>query len=176
MRILIAEDDQVLADGLLRTLLAAGAAVDHVASGTEALLISLMALGIKPGDEVITTPFTFVATAEVIVLLGAKPVFVDVEPDTCNIDESKIEEKITSKTKVVCWNAISIKYAFSTRTLWSWSINYNFINLFGNNYRWIIIYNRHYTVTDLLKVKKPSRIFVLFKLLSVSIKSYEDFG
>jgi UDP-2-acetamido-2-deoxy-ribo-hexuluronate aminotransferase len=72
-----------------------------VASGTEALLISLMALGIKPGDEVITTPFTFVATAEMIVLLGAKPVFVDIEPDTCNIDASKIEEKITLKTKAI---------------------------------------------------------------------------
>jgi len=72
-----------------------------VASGTEALLISLMALGIQPGDEIITTPFTFVATAEVIVLLGAKPVFVDIEPDTCNIDVSKIEEKITSKTKAI---------------------------------------------------------------------------
>ncbi len=72
-----------------------------VASGTEALLISLMALDIKPGDEIITTPFTFVATAEVIVLLGAKPVFVDIEPDTCNIDASKIEEKITRKTKAI---------------------------------------------------------------------------
>jgi len=72
-----------------------------VASGTEALLISLMALGIQPGDEVITTPFTFVATAEVIVLLGAKPVFVDIEPDTCNIDASKIEAKITNKTKAI---------------------------------------------------------------------------
>lgn len=72
-----------------------------VASGTEALLIGLMAIGIKPGDEVITTPFTFVATAEVIVLLGAKPVFVDIEPDTCNIDASKIEAAITSKTKAI---------------------------------------------------------------------------
>lgn len=72
-----------------------------VASGTEALLISLMALGIRPGDEIITTPFTFVATAEVIVLLGAKPVFIDIEPDTCNIDATKIEAKITSKTKAI---------------------------------------------------------------------------
>jgi len=72
-----------------------------VASGTEALLISLMALGIQSGDEIITTPFTFVATVEVIVLLGAKPVFVDIEPDTCNIDASKIEAKITNKTKAI---------------------------------------------------------------------------
>lgn len=72
-----------------------------VASGTEALLISLMAIGIKPGDEVITTPFTFVATAEVIVLLGAVPVFVDIEPDTCNIDASKIKAAITPKTKAI---------------------------------------------------------------------------
>jgi UDP-2-acetamido-2-deoxy-ribo-hexuluronate aminotransferase len=72
-----------------------------MASGTEALLVSLMALGIKPGDEIITTPFTFVATAEVIVLIGAKPVFVDVERDTCNINANKIEEKITSRTKAI---------------------------------------------------------------------------
>lgn len=72
-----------------------------VASGTEALLISLMALGIKPGDEVITTPFTFVATAEMIVLLGAKPVFVDIESDTCNINANLIESKITDKTKAI---------------------------------------------------------------------------
>lgn len=72
-----------------------------VASGTEALLISLMALGIKPGDEVITTPFTFVATAEVIVLLGATPVYVDIEPDTCNINASLIEAKITDRTKAI---------------------------------------------------------------------------
>ena len=72
-----------------------------VASGTEALLMSLMALDTKPGDEIITTPFTFVATAEVIVLLGAKPVFVDVEPDTGNIDASLIQAKITPKTKAI---------------------------------------------------------------------------
>lgn len=72
-----------------------------VASGTEALLISLMALNIQPGDEIITTPFTFVATAEVIVLLGAIPVFVDIEADTCNIDASLIEASITAKTKAI---------------------------------------------------------------------------
>jgi UDP-2-acetamido-2-deoxy-ribo-hexuluronate aminotransferase len=72
-----------------------------VASGTEALLIALMALGVKAGDEVITTPFTFVATAETIVLVGATPVFVDVEPDTCNIDASKIKSMITSRTRAI---------------------------------------------------------------------------
>ena len=72
-----------------------------VASGTEALLISLMALDLKPGDEVITTPFTFAATAEMIVLLGGKPVFVDIEPDTCNIDASLIEAKVTARTRAI---------------------------------------------------------------------------
>jgi UDP-2-acetamido-2-deoxy-ribo-hexuluronate aminotransferase len=72
-----------------------------VASGTAALLIALMALGVKRGDEVITTPFTFVATAEVIALLGAVPVFVDIQPDTCNIDPEKIEAAITSRTKAI---------------------------------------------------------------------------
>lgn len=72
-----------------------------VSSGTEALLISLMAIGVQPGDEVITTAFTFVATAEVIALLGAVPVFVDVEPDTCNINVSKIESAISSRTRAI---------------------------------------------------------------------------
>ena len=72
-----------------------------VASGTEALLIALMALDLAPGDEVITTPFTFAATAETIVLAGAKPVFVDVEPDTCNLDANLIAAAITPRTRAV---------------------------------------------------------------------------
>lgn len=72
-----------------------------VSSGTEALLISLMALGVGPGDEVITTPFTFVATAEVVVLLGATPVFVDIDRDTCNIDPELLSAAITSRTKAI---------------------------------------------------------------------------
>lgn len=72
-----------------------------VASGTEALLISLMALGVGPGDEVVTTPFTFIATVEVIALLGATPVFVDIEPDTCNIDVGELEAKISTCTKAI---------------------------------------------------------------------------
>ncbi len=72
-----------------------------VASGTDALSVALMSLDIKPGDEVITTPFTFIATSEAIALLGAVPVFVDIEPDSFNIDAAQIEQKITKKTKVI---------------------------------------------------------------------------
>lgn len=72
-----------------------------VGNGTDALIIALKALGISEGDEVITTPWTFFATAESISFVGATPVFVDVELDTFNIDPTRIEEKITSKTKAI---------------------------------------------------------------------------
>lgn len=72
-----------------------------VGNGTDALVIALKSLGIGEGDEVITTPFTFFATAETISAVGAIPVFVDVEKDTFNINPSKIEEKITEKTKAI---------------------------------------------------------------------------
>lgn len=70
-------------------------------SGTDALLLAMMALDIKPGDEIITTPFTFIATAETIAFLKAKPVFVDIDETTYNIDPSKIEAVITDKTKAI---------------------------------------------------------------------------
>ena len=70
-------------------------------SGTDALLLAMMALDIKPGDEIITTPFTFIASSETIALMGAIPVFVDIDEKTYNIDPKLIEEKITSKTKAI---------------------------------------------------------------------------
>lgn len=72
-----------------------------VASGTDALRLSLISLGISEGDEVTTAPFTFVATTEAIVQVGAKPVFVDIEEETFNIDPAKIEEAITEKTRAI---------------------------------------------------------------------------
>lgn len=72
-----------------------------MSSGTDALLAAMMALDIKPGDEVITSPFSFFATAESIALLGAKPVFIDIDPKTYNLDPTKIEQAITKKTKLI---------------------------------------------------------------------------
>ena len=70
-----------------------------VSSGTDALMIPLYAMDLKEGDEIITTPFTFFATAEIVSFLKLKPVFVDIDSDTCNIDISKIEQAITPRTK-----------------------------------------------------------------------------
>ncbi len=78
--------------------------VKHVitcANGTDALQISMMALGLKPGDEVITPSFTYIATTEVIGLLGLKPVFVDCDPNTFNISVEQIKKAITKNTKAI---------------------------------------------------------------------------
>ena len=72
-----------------------------VSSGTDSLLIALMAVGVGAGNEVITVPYTWISTAEVIALLGAKPVFVDIRPDTLNMDETLLEAAITDKTKAI---------------------------------------------------------------------------
>jgi len=72
-----------------------------VGNGTDAIWLALLALGIGEGDEVITAPSTFVATAEAISFAGAEPVFVDIEPDTCNMDPRKLESAITPRTKAV---------------------------------------------------------------------------
>ena len=72
-----------------------------VSSGTDSLLIALMALGVGAGDEVITVPYTWISTAEVIALLGAKPVFVDIRPDSWNMDSALLEATITDKTKAI---------------------------------------------------------------------------
>ncbi len=78
-----------------------GAHVIACGNGTDALQIALMAFNLQPGDEVITTPFTFIATVEVLALLGLRPVFADVQPGTYNIDARLIEEKITQRTRVI---------------------------------------------------------------------------
>ncbi|MEO5340750.1 MAG: DegT/DnrJ/EryC1/StrS family aminotransferase [Magnetococcus sp. MYC-9] len=89
---------------LLEEALARFVGVEHAvgfSSGTDSLLAVLMAWGVGAGDEVITTPFTFIATAEVIALLGAKPVFVDVEPDTLNMDPAGVAAAITPQSRVI---------------------------------------------------------------------------
>ncbi|NQT02501.1 MAG: DegT/DnrJ/EryC1/StrS family aminotransferase, partial [Planctomycetes bacterium] len=72
-----------------------------VNSGTSGLFLSMLSMAIAPGDEVITTPFTFIASAASIMMAGAKPVFVDIDPENLNIDPAKIEARITARTKAI---------------------------------------------------------------------------
>ena len=88
----------------LENILAAYVGVKYciaVASGTDALLIALMALGVKAGDEVITTPFSFISTSEMIALLGATPIYVDIDPASYNLDPSKLKSAISERTKAI---------------------------------------------------------------------------
>ena len=88
----------------LENILAAYVGVKHciaVASGTDALLIALMTLDIQAGDEVITTPFSFISTSETIALLGATPVYVDIDAATYNLDPEKLEQAISKRTKAI---------------------------------------------------------------------------
>jgi len=89
---------------LLETQLSEFTGVKHAlacSNGTDALLLAMMAMDIQPGDEIITTPFTFIATAETIAFMQAKPVFVDIQRDTFNIDPARIEVAITEKTRAI---------------------------------------------------------------------------
>ncbi|WP_018139627.1 MULTISPECIES: DegT/DnrJ/EryC1/StrS aminotransferase family protein [unclassified Thioalkalivibrio] len=98
-RYVLGPNVQALEDELARYL-----GVEHAitcASGTDALHLALAAAGIGPGDEVITTPFTFIATAEAIRYVGADPVFVDIDPDTFNIDPERVEAAVTERTKAI---------------------------------------------------------------------------
>lgn len=97
-------------------------------SGTDSLIMALMALGIKEGDEIITTPFTWVATGEVIARMGATPVFIDIDPDTYNMDPNLIEAAITEKTKVIM-----------PVSLFGQMANYPMINAIAKRYNLIVI-------------------------------------
>lgn len=109
-------------------------------SGTDALVIGLRALGIGPGDEVITTSFTFFATAEAISILGAKPVFVDIEPNTFNIDPARLEAALTPRTKAIIpvhlfGHAAEMDAILAFATCHGLKILEDTAQAFGGNYR-----------------------------------------
>lgn len=98
------------------------------ASGTDSLLIALLAIGLKPGDEVITTPFSFISTSETIALLGGIPKYVDIDPKTFNINPKKVEERINEKTKVIL-----------PVSLYGQTANFSEINKIANKYNLPVI-------------------------------------
>lgn len=118
-----------------------------VSSCTAGLHLSLLAAGIGPGDEVITTPFTFVATVNPIVQVGAKPIFIDIDPETFNIDVSKIEEKITKKTKAI----IPVHYAGQP-------VDLDKITALAKKYKIIIIEDGAHAAGALYKKKRIGSI------------------
>ena len=100
-KILLADDEATFRETLAKVLAEEGMAVTAVANGTDALMLSLRALGIGPGDEVITTPFTFYATSESINLVGATPVFADILEGNFTLDPASVQDRITDKTRAI---------------------------------------------------------------------------
>lgn len=106
LRSIVSRSDYIMGKeiGVLEKKLADFVQVDHavtVSSGTDALLVALLAIGIGPGDEVITSSFSFFSTVECILILGAKPIFVDIDPTTYNLDSNLLELAVTKKTKAI---------------------------------------------------------------------------
>ncbi|MEI7635692.1 MAG: DegT/DnrJ/EryC1/StrS family aminotransferase [Syntrophus sp. (in: bacteria)] len=128
--------------GKLEGTLANYVGVKHAiscASGTDALLMALMAYNIGPGDAVFTSPFTFIATAEVITLLGATPVFVDIDPNTFNIDPKKLEQAITAVKKPVGDRPMIMPKAVIPIDLFGLLADYNAINTIARENNLLII-------------------------------------
>tara|TARA_B100000886_G_scaffold271217_1_gene195184 strand:- start:2429 stop:3514 length:1086 start_codon:yes stop_codon:yes gene_type:complete len=119
-------------------------------SGTDALLIALLCIGIKPGDEIITTPFTFISSSEVISQLGAIPVFVDIEEDTYNINANKIEARITNRTKAI----IPV-------SLYGQTADMDLINEIANRYSLIVIEDAAQSFGATYKGKKSCNLSTL---------------
>jgi len=116
-------------------------------NGTSALHTALHAIGIKPGDEIITTPFTFVATVNSIIMVGAKPVFVDIDGKTYNLDPKKIEKKITNKTRAIL--AVN---------LYGQPANYDEINLIAKKYNLIVVEDAAQSINAKYKNNKSGNL------------------